>query len=162
MDSDTDDHSPERLQGWSRVHNEYCKLCEDPTDERPYKEAAILTPSDASSLRIAIDIHANTGFWALPDTHTQCAVEGAVEETLNVLETILNETNESKTELCQRECPTIGNAHNASDGYMRILETIVSDSLFHNERLFDLSSDNLFQSLQCVPFHRGLGDAKLT
>lgn len=152
MAPETDNVLPKLIRGFKRIHQEYCKLVEDPTNGLPYQGGASLTPSDVATMRITFNQLAKTGFWEPADPSTrgalECAVEGPLGGAFSSLESLLNNRVKYKKKLISFSCPTIEDAYTPSTEYSRVLEQGVYWGLFHNEALVDDSGDNLFLDLR--------------
>lgn len=142
----TDKVIPDPRPGFERIHNEYCKLVEDPTNGLPYQGGAYLTPSDIAAMKISFDLKASSHFWQRADDSTRCALE----EIFTEIESLLNEINVCKEILIESQCPTIEDAYTPSDQYSRILQHLVREGLFYNEALVDSSGNDLFCDLRYV------------
>ena len=152
--SEIEDVLPDPAPGFQRLHQEYCKLISsktNPSNEFPYIEGASLTPSDFLAMKIGLDLIANSAFWE-PASHTtrcamQSALESALEEHSDDLETHLNDSLSFKTQLAECRYPTISDARHASREYCSILLYLFGVGLLHNDALVDASGENLFDGL---------------
>lgn len=151
MAIETDEILSKPVQGFKRIHQEFCKLVDDPTNGRPYRGGACLTPSDMATMQVVFDEHANTGFWSPSAPDTKCALADGLEESFSDLYTFLSENIIYKEELTQRHCPTIANAYTPSTQYHKLVQNSVYWGLLHNEALVDTSGDQLFEELWYVP-----------
>ena len=152
--SEIEDLLPDPAPGFQRVHEEYCKLISSKTNrshELPYIGGASLTPSDFLAMRVGLDLIANSAFWKPASHNTRCAMQSALENALEEhsddLETHLNDSLPYKTELTECHYPTISDAYHASKEFCSILQYLLGVGLLHNDALVDASGDNIFDGL---------------
>ena len=157
MASEIENMSPDPASGFQRVHEEYCKLIYSNTNQSdafPYIGGASLTLSDRSAMKIGLDSIANLVFWK-PASHNttramQSALESALENYSDDLETYLNDSLIYKTQLAKCRSPTISDAFHASREYCDILQYLLGEGILDNMSFVDASGDRLFQGLGYV------------